>query len=278
MAKNFASTVLKKKLYRPSKANRIPMRKGTIPTTPKPIDPINNQGADTIHKTAGTSPSKKSLESSKSMAKTTISKVPTFSKPNEDMETRLTGKSIPYKTLQSLIRPFSKSFQPSWSMGKTTISNAPMLSTITSKAPMLSKLKEDLESLKESKINQIQGIAPDHKLQRFNGARFHSKQSEGIRSSAMKPIEKRGKFKRDKQSLRVSLIKSNYIQNLKRAVVEDVKASPQADPSNGQKARGGCGSRRIRRRNYAKMLLQKAILKEQQKKKKSVSCMVLEDE
>ena len=54
MAKNFASTVLKKKLYRPSKANRIPMRKGTIPTTPKPIDPINNQGADTVQKTAGT--------------------------------------------------------------------------------------------------------------------------------------------------------------------------------------------------------------------------------
>ena len=143
---------------------------------------------------------------------------------------------------------------------------------------MLSKLKEDLESLKESKMNQIQGIAPDHKLQRFNGARFHSKQSEGIRSSAMKPIEKRGKFKRDKQSLRVSLIKSNYIQNLKRAV-EDVKAGSQADPSNGHIARGGrgCGSKRIRRRNYARMLLQKAILKEQQKKK-SVSCMILEDE
>ena len=212
------------------------------------------------------------------MSKTTISKVPTLSKLNEDMETRLTGKSIPYKTLQSLIRPFSKSFQPSWSMSKTPISNAPMLSTITSNAPMLSKLKEDLESLKESKINQIQGIATDHKLQRlqrFNCARYQPKQSEGIRSSAMKPIEKRGKFKRDKQSLRVSLIKSNYIQNLRRAV-ENAKAGPQADPSNGQNARGGCGSRRIRRRNFARMLLQKAICKEQ--KKKYGSSMVSEDE
>ena len=142
---------------------------------------------------------------------------------------------------------------------------------------MLSKLKEDLELLKESKINQMQGIAPLQRLQRFNSARFHSKQSEGIRSSAMKPIEKRGKFKRDKQSLRVSLIKSNYIQNLKRAV-EDAKPGSQADPSDGHIARGGCGSRRIRRRNYARMLLQKAILKEQQKKKKSVSPMISEDE